>query len=128
MKYNSDLHHRHSIRLQNYDYANTGAYFITMCCQNRVNYFGEIVNNVGAGSACPIMKPDLPTQNDLHITNPGLPAQRGKTPRQWWQQGQQWQKGQADPAPTVNTMNLNAFGKIVDTEWKNYGNAIIGNT
>jgi hypothetical protein len=44
MKYNSDLHHRHSIRLQNYDYANTGAYFITMCCQNRVNYFGEIEN------------------------------------------------------------------------------------
>ncbi|MDR2595037.1 MAG: hypothetical protein LBC87_09745 [Fibromonadaceae bacterium] len=44
MKYNSDLHHRHSIRLQNYDYANTGAYFVTMCCQNRVNYFGEIEN------------------------------------------------------------------------------------
>jgi hypothetical protein len=60
MKYNLDLHHRHSIRLQNYDYADTGAYFITMCCQNRVNRFGEIVNNinnVGAGSCLPHYEP-----------------------------------------------------------------------
>ena len=76
------------------------------------------------------MKPDLPTQNDLHIANPGFPVQRGKTCEQWRQRGQQWQKGQADPAPTGNTMNLNALGKIVDAEWKNltikYPNVNIG--
>ncbi|MDR1812398.1 MAG: hypothetical protein LBQ87_06200, partial [Candidatus Fibromonas sp.] len=44
MKYNPDLHNRHSIRLCNWNYSNTGAYFITICCQDRINYFGEIVN------------------------------------------------------------------------------------
>jgi REP element-mobilizing transposase RayT len=50
MKYNPDLHHRHSIRLRGYDYANAGAYFVTICCQNRINRFGEIVNNAGRGA------------------------------------------------------------------------------
>jgi len=30
--------------LRDYDYANAGAYFVTICCKDRVNYFGEIVN------------------------------------------------------------------------------------
>jgi len=44
MRYNPNLHNRHSIRLQNWNYANTGAYFITICCENRKCLFGEIVN------------------------------------------------------------------------------------
>jgi len=44
MKYNPDLHNRHSIRMRKYDYTHAGAYFITICCQNRINYFGEIFN------------------------------------------------------------------------------------
>jgi REP element-mobilizing transposase RayT len=32
-----------SARLQSYDYASEGAYFITICTKNRVHYFGEIV-------------------------------------------------------------------------------------
>jgi len=36
MKYNPDLHHRHSIRLRGYDYANTGAYFVTVCLNRRI--------------------------------------------------------------------------------------------
>jgi REP element-mobilizing transposase RayT len=44
MKYNPDLHHRRSIRLRDYNYANTGAYFVTVCCQNREFLFGEIIN------------------------------------------------------------------------------------
>jgi len=44
VKYKPDLHHRRSIRLRDYDYANEGAYFVTICCKDRANYFGEIVN------------------------------------------------------------------------------------
>ncbi len=43
MKYNPQIHHRRSIRLQGYDYSQAGAYFITICCQNRECRFGKIV-------------------------------------------------------------------------------------
>lgn len=33
-----------SARLQNWDYRWAGAYFITICTQNRLHYFGEIIN------------------------------------------------------------------------------------
>lgn len=38
------LPNRHSIRLPNYDYSSDGAYFITICTQNRELLFGNIVN------------------------------------------------------------------------------------
>jgi hypothetical protein len=41
--YNPDIHHRRSIRLRSYDYAQAGAYFITICTQDRACLFGEIV-------------------------------------------------------------------------------------
>jgi REP element-mobilizing transposase RayT len=44
MKYNSDIHHRRSIRLKGYDYSQAGLYFITICTQNRLHLFGEIDN------------------------------------------------------------------------------------
>lgn len=44
MKYNPDVHHRCSIRLKNYDYSQVGAYFVTMCIQNRECLLGEIVD------------------------------------------------------------------------------------
>jgi putative transposase len=34
-----------SARLQNWDYGSNGAYFITICTQNREHFFGEILNN-----------------------------------------------------------------------------------
>ncbi|MDY0140794.1 MAG: hypothetical protein RBR97_02745 [Bacteroidales bacterium] len=33
-----------SARLQTWDYASNGAYFITICTKNRVHYFGKIEN------------------------------------------------------------------------------------
>ncbi len=33
-----------SIRLQHWDYANAGAYFITICTKNRAYFFGEIID------------------------------------------------------------------------------------
>jgi putative transposase len=44
MKYNPEIHHRRSIRLQGYDYSQPGAYFLTICTQDRECLFGEIVN------------------------------------------------------------------------------------
>ena len=44
MTYNSKIHHRRTIRLKNYDYAQAGLYFITICCQDRAHLFGEIIN------------------------------------------------------------------------------------
>ena len=39
-----EIHHRRSIRLKGYDYSQNGAYFITICAQDRACLFGEIVN------------------------------------------------------------------------------------
>ena len=45
MKYDPDKHHRRSIRLKEYDYTQSGAYFITLCTWQRQHLFGEIANN-----------------------------------------------------------------------------------
>ena len=43
-QYNPLIHHRRSIRLHGYDYAQSGLYFITICCQDRLHLFGHIQN------------------------------------------------------------------------------------
>ncbi len=37
-------HHRHSMRLKEYDYTNEGGYFVTVVTQGRETLFGEVVN------------------------------------------------------------------------------------
>lgn len=44
MKNDQDIHHRRSVRLRGYDYGKEGMYFITICTQNRVHFFGEVEN------------------------------------------------------------------------------------
>jgi len=44
MRFDPNKHHRRSIRLKNYDYSNSGFYFITLCTQNKKQYFGHINN------------------------------------------------------------------------------------
>jgi REP element-mobilizing transposase RayT len=44
MRYNPNIHHRRSIRLQGYDYSQAGLYFITICCQDKICRFGNIEN------------------------------------------------------------------------------------
>ncbi len=44
MKQNEGLHHRRSIRLKGYDYAQVGEYFLTLCIQNRECLLGKIEN------------------------------------------------------------------------------------
>jgi len=44
VKFDPKIHHRYSIRLKDYDYAQAGAYFVTIVTQQREFLFGEIVN------------------------------------------------------------------------------------
>jgi putative transposase len=46
-QYNPQFHHRRSIRLKGYDYSRAGLYFITLCCEDRICRFGEIVGANG---------------------------------------------------------------------------------
>jgi REP element-mobilizing transposase RayT len=44
MKFNPNIHHRHSIRLKHYDYSQAGLYFITVCTHDRSPLFGTIID------------------------------------------------------------------------------------
>ena len=45
MSYSPEIHHRHTIRMKDYDYAQVGIYFITICVKDRVCLFGFAENN-----------------------------------------------------------------------------------
>ncbi len=42
--YNPQYHHRRSIRLPDYDYRQSGYYFVTICTYKKQCWFGEIIN------------------------------------------------------------------------------------
>ncbi|MDJ0799535.1 MAG: hypothetical protein QNJ51_22425 [Calothrix sp. MO_167.B12] len=44
MKYNPHIHRRQSIRLRGYDYSQPGAYFVTICTQDKECNLGELTN------------------------------------------------------------------------------------
>lgn len=44
MNHNTDIHRRRSIRLKGYDYSQSGAYFVTVCAQDRECLFGNVVD------------------------------------------------------------------------------------
>jgi putative transposase len=44
MPYDRNKHHRRSIRLPGYDYASTGAYFVTICVRGGECLLGEVVD------------------------------------------------------------------------------------
>ena len=46
MTYDPERHHRRSIRLKGYDYAQAGAYFVTVCAEGRECSFGTIIDGV----------------------------------------------------------------------------------
>lgn len=52
--HDSGIHHRRSIRLQRYDYTQAGAYFITICTQNRECLFGDIMTVGATPRGCPV--------------------------------------------------------------------------
>lgn len=44
MRYNSDKHHRRSIRLKEYDYSQAGGYFVTICTYGGECLLGNVIN------------------------------------------------------------------------------------
>ena len=42
--YNPKIHHRKSMRLKDYDYAQDGYYFVTICAENKIECFGKIID------------------------------------------------------------------------------------
>ena len=44
--YDPDIHKRRSIRLKAYDYSQPGAYFVTICVNNKESIFGEIKGGI----------------------------------------------------------------------------------
>ena len=45
MTYDPHIHHRRSTRLRNYDYAQAGIYFVTICTWNQRSLLGKVLNN-----------------------------------------------------------------------------------
>ena len=43
MRFDPERHHRQSVRLRGYNYAQPGAYFVTLCTQNHKCLFGQVI-------------------------------------------------------------------------------------
>jgi putative transposase len=43
-RYDPDPHHRRNLRLSGYDYRQPGVYFVTICTQDRLCLFGDVVD------------------------------------------------------------------------------------
>jgi putative transposase len=60
----TERHHRRRLRLKGYDYAQDGAYYVTICAQHRLCLFGDIVDGTirlnAAGSAVQVAWNELP--------------------------------------------------------------------
>jgi REP element-mobilizing transposase RayT len=66
MKFDSEKHHRRSIRLKGYDYSQPGYYSVTICSRNRQCIFADTINDVGVGLApAQINVTIAPIKNDL---------------------------------------------------------------
>lgn len=44
MTFDHESHHRRSVRMKGYDYTGPGAYYVTVCTQERECLFGEVIN------------------------------------------------------------------------------------
>ena len=70
MGFDPTVWRRRSIRLKGYDYSQVGAYFVTICAQNRECRFGEVVDGAIKLSASGEMV--LSVWNDLPVRFPGI--------------------------------------------------------
>ena len=44
--FTSNTHHRRSLRLKDYDYAQAGAYFVTLCTRKRICLLGDVLDGI----------------------------------------------------------------------------------
>ncbi|CAK8714609.1 MAG: REP element-mobilizing transposase RayT [Candidatus Electronema aureum] len=96
MRYEPAIHHRRSIRLTGYDYSQGGAYFVTICTQDRECLFGEIVVGVG-----PCAYPDVPSEMRLNTA--------GQMIREIWHEMPEYYSGVALDAFTVMPNHLHGI-------------------
>lgn len=73
-KYNPQIHHRRSIRLKNYDYSQAGAYFVTICIQNRDCLLGNIENQAIQLNEYGLIVQEIWEHIPLHFNNVELDA------------------------------------------------------
>jgi REP element-mobilizing transposase RayT len=60
VSYNKSKNHRRSIRLPDYDYSSEGLYYVTICTQDRLCLFGEVIGGQMTLNACgEIVKQEL---------------------------------------------------------------------
>ncbi|MBC3539983.1 transposase [Rufibacter sp. H-1] len=141
MAYNHLLHHRRSIRLHGYDYAQAGLYFITLCVQDKAYLFGEISDSAmilnEAGKMVEQQWLTLPQRfptvalhpyvimpNHFHgiIENVGatlVVAQNAKDAVTTLEQANDGNLGQGQPqgiAPTISSI-ISAFKSITTVEY-----------
>ena len=60
---------RKANRLNNYDYSQNGAYFITICTKKRAEFFGEITGDTAVGDA-------VHSVPHMHLSEYGIIAER----------------------------------------------------
>lgn len=70
MKFKPEKHHRRSIRLHGYDYSQSGAYFVTICTQNRECLLGEIAE--GEMQPSPAGKMVQAVWDEIPVNYPGI--------------------------------------------------------
>ena len=69
-----DRDHHRPIRLPGYDYAQTGAYFVTICTNNRECLFGDVVDGVMVLNAAGKMIQQVWAEIPLHVPNADIDA------------------------------------------------------
>ncbi len=57
-----------SARLQNWDYGSNAAYFVTICTNSRIHYFGNIVETQNLASRT---HPNIPSQHQMELSEIG---------------------------------------------------------
>jgi putative transposase len=70
LTYDPDKHHRRSVRLKGYDYAQPGAYFLTVCTRDRECALGRIVDSEMTLS--PIGETVRSNWDDMPVQFPGI--------------------------------------------------------
>ena len=76
MEEKREPHKRKELRIKQFDYSSKGAYFVTICVQDRKRILSEILSPVGGGAFDALVEPQLLIKNDEGLDDPFLPQIR----------------------------------------------------